>query len=149
MAKAGEALRPALGPSERPVPHPSPLTRPFWDACAAGRLTAQQCAECGQYIFTPQEFCRYCLSTSLRWRGCSGTGLIVTYTVIWRAQTPAFSVPYVVAVVELDEGYQMISNIVAQDDEAVATQVAVGDRVRVTFVPVTKDVTLPCFERTA
>jgi hypothetical protein len=130
---------------ERPVPHPSALTRPFWDACADGRLVVQRCAECGRYVFTPQEFCRYCSSTSLRWADSAGFGWVVTYTVVWRPQTPAFTPPYVVAVIELDEGYQMISNVVGDN----AQHVAIGDRVRVKFVPASAEITLPCFERMA
>ncbi|ODU27370.1 MAG: hypothetical protein ABT15_01190 [Pseudonocardia sp. SCN 73-27] len=129
----------------RPVPRPSALTRPFWDACRVGRLTVQRCTRCQGYVFVPQEFCRHCRSTTLTWVETAGTGRIVTYTVVWRPQTPAFTAPYVVAVVELDEGYQMISNIVGSD----AAGAAVGDRVRVRFVRVSEAVTLPCFELAA
>jgi uncharacterized protein len=130
---------------ERPVPCPSALTRPFWDACADRRLVVQRCADCGRYIFTPQAFCRYCLSGSLEWRESAGLGRVVTYTVVWRPQTPAFTAPYVVAVIELDEKYQMISNVVGD----MAEHVSIGDRVRVRFVPASAGITLPCFERVA
>lgn len=129
-------------PAPRPVPRPTALTRPFWQACRQGRLTVQRCEDCGRYVFTPQEFCRYCLSRSLCWVDSAGTGRIVTYTVVWRPQTPAFPAPYVVAVVELDEGYQMISNVVGGDVDAVS----IGDRVQVLFVRVSDAIDLPCFE---
>ena len=130
---------------ERPVPHPSVLTRPFWDACLRGRLMVQRCTDCARYVFTPQVFCRYCHGRELRWVESAGCGRIVTYTVVWRPATPAFTPPYVVAVVELDEGYQMVSNLVGSR----ARDVCVGDAVRVRFVPVTEQITLPCFELAA
>jgi uncharacterized OB-fold protein len=130
---------------EVPVPHPSVLTGPFWAACADGRLIVQRCADCERYVFTPQVFCRYCLGSSLEWVDSAGLGRIVTYTVVWRPQTAAFTAPYIVAVIEVDEGYQMISNLVGSD----RADVGIGDAVRVRFVPVTEAVTLPCFERVA
>lgn len=69
----------------------------------------------------------------------------MSYTVIGRAQTPAFVTPYVVAVVRLDEGYEMLTNIVDTEPD----QVRIGARVRVRFVAVSPTVTLPCFMLTA
>lgn len=128
--------------THRPVPHPSPLTAPFWAACRDGRLLVQRCDKCGAHVFIPQEFCRACQADTLTWVESSGRGHVVTYTVVWRPQTPAFEVPYVVAVVRLDEGYEMLTNIVGTPPEAVA----IGGRVRVHFAPVTDAITLPCFE---
>ncbi len=126
----------------RPVPHPTSLTAPFWQACRENRLLTQRCDKCGAYVFTPQRFCRVCHADALTWVESAGRGRIVTFTVVWRPQTPAFDPPYVVAVVRLDEGYEMLTNIVG----APADDVAIGAAVRVRFVPVTDAVTLPCFE---
>ncbi|GAA4877298.1 OB-fold domain-containing protein [Pseudonocardia benzenivorans] len=126
----------------RPVPVPTPLSAPFWAACRENRLLVQRCDACGAHIFTPQEFCRACHATSLTWVESAGRGHIVTFTVIGRPQTPAFETPYVVAVVELEEGYEMITNIVGGPAE----DVRIGDAVRVRFIPVTDEITLPCFE---
>ncbi|MGD9986576.1 Zn-ribbon domain-containing OB-fold protein [Pseudonocardia sp.] len=130
---------------DRPVPHPSPLTQPFWDACRDGRLLVQRCDKCGAHVFTPQEFCRECHADALTWVESAGVGHVVTFTVIWRPQTPAFEVPYVVAVVRLEEGYEMVTNIVGAPPDAVV----IGAPVRVRFTPVTDTVTLPCFELAA
>lgn len=129
----------------RPVPYPTTLTEPFWQACRDGRLIVQRCADCGRYVFTPQAFCRYCLGPRLGWVASAGIGVIVTYTVVWRPQTPAFVAPYVVAVVRVDEGYELITNIVG----SAAAEVSIGARVRVRFVPLTQDISLPCFELVA
>ncbi|MEU7815961.1 Zn-ribbon domain-containing OB-fold protein [Pseudonocardia sp. NPDC049154] len=131
--------------TDRPVPHPSTLTEPFWAACREGRLLVQRCDKCGAHVFIPQEFCRECHVDTLTWVESAGVGHIVTYTVVWRPQTPAFEVPYVVAVVRLDEGYEMITNIVGAPPEAVA----IDAPVRVRFTPVTDAITLPCFELAA
>ena len=126
----------------RPVPHPTALTEPFWAACRENRLIVQRCDKCGAYVFIPQRFCRYCHADSLSWVESNGTGRIVTFTVVWRPQTPAFEPPYVVAVVRLDEGYEMITNIVGGTPQ----DVTIGAAVRVHFAPVTDAITLPCFE---
>src|ERR1700742_4801234 len=115
-------------PPVRPLPRPSEISQPFWDACREHRLLIQQA------------FCPHCLGRSLTWVQAAGTGSIVTYTVVWRPQTPAFETPYVIAVVMLDEGVDLLTNLV----DVVPAQVAIGDRVRVAFADV-DDMTLPFF----
>ena len=102
----------------------------------------QRCADCGTYVFNPAPFCSRCFGADLAWVESSGQGTIVTSTTVWRPQTPAFEAPYVVAVVQLAEGYEMLTNIVGSDPEAVH----IGQSVRVRFVEVAPGVTLPCFE---
>jgi uncharacterized OB-fold protein len=125
----------------RPLPVPTPLSQPFWTACKERRLLAQRCARCGGHVFIPRAFCPRCLGPDLAWVPVLGSGVVVTYTVVWRAQTPAFETPYVIAVVRLDEGHEMMTNLVDAD---VAT-VRIGMRVQVRFVDVSAEITLPCF----
>ncbi|GAA1838594.1 OB-fold domain-containing protein [Pseudonocardia ailaonensis] len=125
----------------RPVPRASELTRPFWEACRRGVLLVQCCRSCSHHVFTPQDFCRSCLSPDLDWVESAGDGIIVTYTTIWRPQTPAFEVPCVVAVVALTEGYEMLTNIVDSDP----AEILVGAKVHVAFREIAPEVTLPCF----
>ncbi|MFC4946711.1 Zn-ribbon domain-containing OB-fold protein [Pseudonocardia sp. GCM10023141] len=125
----------------RPVPHPTKLTEPFWAACREGRLLVQRCTSCGAHLFLPRPFCSTCLGTDLQWVESSGRGVVVTHTVVWRAQTPAFETPYVVGIVRLGEGHEMFTNLVEVDVAAVTP----GMPVEVRFVPVTPTVTLPCF----
>jgi len=131
----------SAGGLTRPVPQASELTRPFWDGCRRGVLLVQRCKACASHTFTPQDFCRSCLSLDLEWVESAGEGVIVTYTTVWRPQTPAFEAPYVVAVVALTEGYEMLTNIV--DTEP--AEIQVGAKVHVAFRDVTPEVTLPCF----
>jgi uncharacterized OB-fold protein len=96
------------------APVPTPLTQPFWDACARGELHVQQCATCARSFFPPCRFCPYCLSADVRWRAASGRARLYSYLIQHRAApgfTPA-DVPYAVAIVELDEGPRMMTNIV-------------------------------------
>ena len=93
------------------------------------------------HVFIPQSFCPACLGMNLSWVESSGHGAVVTFTTVWRPQTPAFEAPYVVAVVRLDEGYEMMTNIVDVDPD----HVTIGARVNVRYLDVTADVTLPCF----
>lgn len=127
-------------PPTRPLPRPSKTSAPFWDACRERRLLIQQCESCAGCVFIPQEFCPHCLGTTLHWVESAGTGSIVTFTVVWRPQTPAFEIPYVIAVVMLDEGVDLLTNLTGVDP----AKVAIGDRVRVAFVDV-EDMTLPFF----
>ncbi|TSD40318.1 Zn-ribbon domain-containing OB-fold protein [Rhodococcus sp. KBS0724] len=130
--------------SRRPVPHPTALTVPFWEGCKRRVLTVQRCEDCGNHVFIPQSFCPVCLGADLSWVESGGVGSVVSYSVIWRAQTPAFEAPYVVAIVRVDEGYEMLSNIVDADP----SEVSIGARVRVKFVDIDSQTTLPCFRLT-
>jgi uncharacterized OB-fold protein len=133
-----DPLRPQAGP----VPHAgSQLSLPFWQGCQSGELRYQRCAACGQANFPPTEHCRQCLSAELRWVQSGGLGEIYSWTVVHRPVTAEFQPPYAPAIVTLDEGYQMLTNVVgvAPDD------LAIGMRVQVQFHSVGGDVTLPYF----
>ena len=114
---------------KRPLPTPSPLTEPFWKATREGRLVMQRCTRCGEYVWTPQLVCRTCLTETLEWTPVSGRGTIYTFVVIHRAATPAFTAPYAVVVVQLDEGPHILSDMVDVD----AAEVHIGMPVEVTF----------------
>jgi uncharacterized OB-fold protein len=127
--------------SQRPLPRPTPISQPFWDACRDGRLIVQRCPDCQRYVFTPQAYCRYCHNLNLQWVDSAGVGTVITYTIVHRPPTPAFEVPYVIAIVRLDEGYEMMTNIVDSPPESVR----IGDRVQLTLMAISDEITLPCF----
>jgi uncharacterized OB-fold protein len=95
------------------VPVPTPQTQPFWDACAAGELRLQRCAPCARFFFPPQPSCPHCRGRDLAWEPLSGRARLHTY-LISHVPAPGFEdeVPYAVAIVELEEGPRMMSNIV-------------------------------------
>jgi uncharacterized protein len=126
--------------TERPLPHPSELSGPHWQGARDHRLMVQHCGACAAYVFPPSPVCTHCFSTDLAWEQSSGRGRIYSYTIIHRAPAPSFEVPYCAAIITLEEGWNMISNIVGSPMEVIM----VGLPVRVAFM-VIGDVTLPIF----
>jgi uncharacterized OB-fold protein len=126
----------------KPLPKPSPISRPFWEAARRHQLMLQRCAACGKFIYYPRPRCPHCFSDRLEWREVSGRGKVYSYTVVRRASSRAFADgPYVLAIVELEEGVRMTSNIVAP-----AEAVRVEMPVRVHFDDVTPEHTLVKFK---
>jgi uncharacterized protein len=119
----------------RPVPTPTWLTAPFWEAARNGELTVQQCLDCAAYIFRPEAACTACLGPNLQWRVSSGRGTVHSFTIcevggVTTTMHPDAEIPYVVSVVEMAEGWHMMSNIIGCDVHDVVTGLAV----RVAFV---------------
>jgi uncharacterized OB-fold protein len=125
----------------RPQPQPTVLSQPFWDACRRGELTYMACNRCGARFFPPAPACISCLSVDVGWRPSAGQGRVYSFTVMHRAPFPGFDVPAILAIVELDEGYSMITSLV----ECQAREVAVGDDVEVVFERQGDDIDLPLF----
>jgi uncharacterized OB-fold protein len=129
---------------EKPLPVVDPESAPYWAALKERRLILKHCRDCGRHHFYPRALCPHCHSDALEWSDARGTGSIYSYTVARRPAGPAFKAdaPYVVAVVELDEGARMMTNIVTDDVESVR----IGQRVVVAFEAVTDEITLPKFK---
>jgi uncharacterized protein len=126
----------------KPLPSPTPTSRPFWEAARRHQLSLQRCAQCGVYIYYPRERCPNCFSDRLNWEPVSGRGKVYSYTVVRRASSRSFAdQPYVLAIVELDEGARMTTNIVADPKD-----VKVGVPVAVYFDDVTPEHTLVKFK---
>lgn len=104
------------------APRPSVETQPFWDGCAAGELRMQRCRPCDQLYFPPRSFCPRCLSDDVSWESLSGRGTLHTYLINHRA-APGFEPPYAIAVVQLDEGPRMMSNIVGVEQTPEALEI--------------------------
>lgn len=126
---------------DRPLPRPTELSQPFWDGCREGVLRVQQCDRCDELVFVPRPMCPSCQHTSLRWVDCAGTGAVYSFTTVHRAPDPAFEVPYVVAIVELDEGWHLLSNVIDCEPEAVT----IGAPVEAVFVSTSAEISLPQF----
>jgi uncharacterized OB-fold protein len=124
-----------------PLPTPSELSRPFWDGCNRGELLFQRCGACGRATHTPAYICAHCTSPALTWERSAGTGSVYSWTTVWRPQMPAFEVPYVAIIVDLDEGWQFLSNLIGCEVD----DVEVGMRVEVEFHPVEGGFQLPYF----
>ena len=124
-----------------PLPVPTDTSQPFWDACRENKLLYQRCQACGAALFNPAASCRRCLSPDLSWEESAGQGAVYSWTVVWRPQTPAFTVPYAVIIIDMDEGYQMLSSLIDCD----ADVLRLGLRVKVDFRPISDEITLPYF----
>jgi uncharacterized OB-fold protein len=116
-----------LAPQHGDLPHaePGPVTRPFWDGCATGELRFQRCLGCRAAQFPPTEICRACLGADLAWERSAGVGTLYSWTVVHRPVTPAFEVPYAPAIVDLAEGYQMMTNLIGLPPDAIRADLAV------------------------
>ncbi|MBA3652760.1 MAG: Zn-ribbon domain-containing OB-fold protein [Actinobacteria bacterium] len=117
----------------RPLPQPDNVSAPFWAAAAEGKVLFQECPECGHRQFYPRAMCTDCAAET-EWREASGRGTVHTFTVIRQNWAEPFrgELPYVVAMVELEEGVKMMSNIsdCAADDVHIGMPVeAYGERV--------------------
>ena len=128
----------------RPRPQPSPVTRPFWEATAQHRFLLQRCASCQAAIFYPRTTCPTCGSSELRFEDASGRGRVHTFSIARRATHPALSgqEPYVVAIVELDEGPRLMSNIT----DCNVDDVHIGMPVQVWFRQADEEVGVPFFK---
>jgi len=126
----------------RPTPRPSPTELPFYEACTRGELALQHCEPCDRFLFYPRTHCDHCHNPTLNWQRVSGKGTIVSYTVVRRAVSEAFTAPYVIALIDLVEGPRMMSQIVDTEPEALA----VGQTVSVAFEVWSDDIKLPVFK---
>lgn len=129
--------------NERPLPRLDEESRGFWEAARRHELVVQRCRSCGAFRYHPRAVCPACLSDDTEWVRASGRGEIYTFTVTRQNQAPAFAarVPYVLAYVLLDEGVQVLTNIVDCDPEAVR----IGMPVEVTFEDLNDEISLPVF----
>ena len=129
-------------PQGIPLPQPTEISRPFWEAARREELHVQRCADCGKLVWIPEAACSACMSTKLQWERSSGKATVYSYSVVYRPQQPSFEFPYVVALLEMEEGWHFLSNVINVELD----DVAVGMPVKVTFVRMSEEITLPYFE---
>ena len=127
----------------KPLPRIDEESRGFWEALARHELYFQRCRDCGTKRFYPRALCTSCLSSATEWVRASGRGTVHTFSVTHQNQVPGFrdELPYVLAIVELEEGVRLMTNVVGCAPDAVR----IGMAVEVVFEDVTPEVTLPKF----
>ena len=113
MVRRAQARKLVSRMTAKPIPVPTPETQPFWDGCAEGVLRIQRCADCGRPYFYPRPVCPACTSRNVAWFTASGRASLYSYVINHRP-APGFEdqTPYAIAVVELEEGPRMMTNIV-------------------------------------
>jgi len=128
---------------DKPLPAITEDGAPYWEGCRRGELRAQRCTACGHLRWPPAVLCPKCLAEGGEWIALSGRGTIFSWIVVHRPQHPAFfgDVPYNVAIVELDEGPRLHTNVV----ECANEDLRIGLPVEVVFQKVDDEVTLPKF----
>ena len=129
---------------KHPAPNPSGIAAEHWKAAAQGRLALPRCTGCGRFQWPPRARCLACRAP-LAWHEASGRGTIATYSIVRRAVNEALAadVPYAVALVALDEGVRLFTNVVGVAPDALRT----GMRVRCRFEPTLDPaLSVPVFE---
>lgn len=128
---------------QKPLPRINERDRPWWDAAHARQLKVQRCENCGHLAFPPAPICPRCRETRLGWIDVSGRGTVWSFTVFHKTYFEGFAeeMPYAVAIVELEEGPRMWTQVVgvANDD------LEIGMPVEAVFEDVTDEVTLVKF----
>jgi uncharacterized OB-fold protein len=127
----------------KPLPVIEKWNAPYWQAAKRHEFVAQRCRACGYVHLPPGPVCTNCLSEDQEWMPLSGKGTIHSFGVYYQQWHPGFKedLPYNVALIELAEGPQIISQVIGCDNDALACGLAV----EVTFDEVTPEVTLPKF----
>lgn len=128
----------------KPLPIPSVESEPFWEGCRRHELLLPRCKDCHSCWFPATATCPQCWGTSWEWTPSSGRGSIYSFGVYHRVYHEGFQneVPYVLAVVQMEEGARLVSNVV----NCKPAEVRCDMPVRVVFEDVTEDTTLYKFE---
>lgn len=115
----------------RPLPKPTSDTQHFWEGCTSGELRYQCCKHCGETQLIPRALCSACQRDDLQWQRSSGKGHVLSYTVVHRAPVPAFKeeTPYIIALVDMEEGFRLMVNVKGGG----ATPVTIGQAVKIGF----------------
>lgn len=130
-------------PYLKPLPDPTPATKPYWDAAREHRLLIQRSKKTGAYVFYPRVVSPFGADDELEWVEVSGRGTVYTYTVAHRPTGPQWANEgsYVIAIIALEEGPHMTANVV----ECEPGDVHIGMPVMATYQDVTPEVTLVQF----
>lgn len=126
----------------RLLPVPTPETQHFWEGARAGELRLQRCRDCEQAYFPPRPFCPNCGQSDVEIFCASGRAQLHSY-VIHHRPAPGLEPPYSIAVVELEEGPRMMTNIV--DCEQSPEALVLDMPLEVRFEPVSDEISLPLF----
>jgi uncharacterized protein len=115
----------------KPVPPADADSAPYWQGANEGHFMLQRCTQCHRAQFYPRSVCRHCQSTQLAWEAARGTGKVTSFSIVYRAPFQSFraDVPYVVALVDLDEDVRFMCNVIGCEPG----EVRIGDAVSIEF----------------
>lgn len=128
-----------------PAPVPQPESDFYWEKCKEHELWLRHCRACDKAYFYPRDICPECFSRDTDWIQSGGRGTLHTFCIVHRGPTPPFRdrVPYVVAIVELESGARMPTNLVQVDADP--EHVKIGMTVAVVFEDLNENISLPMF----
>ena len=132
---------------QKPLPQPEPIAQPYWQSLRERAIQLQRCNACSHFVFYPRVHCPSCGSRDLAWTRVSGRGKLHSFCIPHRHPSPAFQpdLPYVVALVELDEGVRLMTNLVEVEPDPAKLMALVDRPVEIVYDAVTEEVTLPKF----
>ena len=115
----------------KPIPEATFLTAPYWEYVQQKKLCVQKCSSCEEYIFYPKAWCPTCMNMELHWVELSGRGEVLSFTIVHQASMESYSgdVPYVLVIIKLEEGPQLMANIIKCDPH----QIKIGMKVIVVY----------------
>jgi uncharacterized protein len=130
-------------PVRTDLPTPDPSTEAYWQAASGGTLLIKRCDACGRHHFYPRPFCPHCWSDRVDWVAASGRATLYTYSVVRTNGLPPFAdrVPYVAAIVELEEGPRMMTNVIDFDED----DLRIGMDLTLAWRPLEGELTAPVF----
>ena len=125
-------------PSGRKIPAPRvlPETLAYWQAADEGKLLVKRCSDCGEFHHYPRDICPFCLSANTVWQNAAGTGVVYSFSTMGKGDTA-----YTMALVTLDEGVSLMTNLVDCD----VSRVTIGQAVKVVFKPSSGGHAVPMF----
>ena len=128
---------------KKPIPQPSVETQRYWEGCKRHELWLPFCTKCEQSFFYPRVFCPRCFSWEIEWQQASGRGTLYSYAIQYRAQAPGFEPPYVTAIVQLEEGPRLMTNLVQIEPDP--EKIRCDMPVEVLFEDISDEISLPMF----
>lgn len=110
---------------QKPLPEADEASQPFFNAAMEGRLVLMRCSDCGTWRLPSRQHCDACLSPNFTWEQASGRGKVRTFGVMHQRYHPGFQTPYNVAIVELEEGPRITTNVIGVADDAIEVDMPV------------------------
>jgi len=129
----------------RPLPQPTPEAKPYWDGLREDKLMLPRCRQCRRAFFYPRVLCPFCHASDIEWFQASGRGRLYSFEILHQQFNRAFKVklPCVLAMVELEEGPRLLSNLVGVEPDP--AKIRCDTPVEVVFEKLTDELTLPLF----
>ncbi len=142
MLRTGGSAEGEEGSVTRPDPLVTEDSELFWSAADDSRLVAQRCSGCGALRHPPRPMCPHCHSLEFEPQELSGRGTVYSFAVLHHPQNPAFEYPVLAALIDLEEGVRLMSNLRGMDP----SEIRIGMPVAVTYVPTLGGHQVPVFE---